>query len=114
MVALAVLEASGLLLGGWVSSNYAALGVSGLAASALGGADLRDLDFGDAFHLTARAGHGTWTGELLGHKPPWWQSHWTHRMFALVVVAVVELGRDPEPTGTIAETAGACADRASC
>jgi heme a synthase len=83
-VALSVLSVQ-ILLGGWVSSNYAALACPDLPLCL--GQALPPMDFGNAFHVVRELGR-TDTGELLP-QAALVAIHWTHRMFALVVVAVI-------------------------
>lgn len=66
-------------LGGWVSSNYAALACDGFPTC--GGAWLPDMDFATAFALHAPAG-GLRSAALVA-------IHWTHRLGAAVSVLVV-------------------------
>lgn len=84
VAALAVLSIQ-VLLGGWVSSNYAALACPDLPLCL--GQALPPMDFGNAFHVVRELGR-TDTGELLP-QAALVAIHWTHRVFALVVVAVV-------------------------
>jgi cytochrome c oxidase assembly protein subunit 15 len=84
VVALAVLSIQ-ILLGGWVSSNYAALECPDLPICL--GQAVPPLDFGNAFHVLRELGR-TDTGELLP-QAALAAIHWTHRVFALVVVLVV-------------------------
>ena len=74
-----------ILLGGWVSSNYAALACPDLPLCL--GQALPPMDFGNAFHVLRELGR-TDTGELLP-QAALTAIHWTHRMAALVVVVVV-------------------------
>jgi heme a synthase len=83
-LALSVLGVQ-ILLGGWVSSNYAALACPDLPLCL--GQALPPMDFGNAFHVLRELGR-TDTGELLP-QAALVAIHWTHRMFALVVVMVV-------------------------
>ena len=82
--ALAVLVLQ-IALGGWVSANYAALACLDLPLCR--GQVMPPMDFGNAFHVVRELGQmpegGLLTNEALT------AIHWTHRMFALVVVAVV-------------------------
>ena len=84
VLALSVLGIQ-ILLGGWVSSNYAALACPDLPLCL--GQALPPMDFGNAFHVLRELGR-TDTGELLP-QAALVAIHWTHRMFALVVVIVV-------------------------
>ena len=72
-------------LGGWVSANYAALACPDLPGCL--GQALPPMSFADAFHVVRELGH-TSEGELLPREALT-AIHWTHRMFALVVVAAV-------------------------
>jgi cytochrome c oxidase assembly protein subunit 15 len=83
-VALAVLAIQ-ILLGGWVSANYAALACPDLPLCL--GQALPPMDFANAFHVRRELGR-TDTGELLP-QDALIAIHWSHRVFALVVVAVV-------------------------
>lgn len=83
-LALTVLSVQ-ILLGGWVSANYAALACPDLPLCL--GQALPPMDFGNAFHLLRELGR-TDTGELLP-QAALVAIHWTHRMFALVVVIVL-------------------------
>lgn len=81
LVAIAVQIA----LGGWVSSNYAALACPDLPLCH--GEALPQMDFANAFHVIRELGQ-TPAGDLLGLSALT-AIHWTHRMFALVVVLLV-------------------------
>jgi heme a synthase len=83
-IALAVV-AMQILLGGWVSANYAALACPDLPLCL--GQAVPPMDFANAFHVVRELGR-TDAGELLPQHALV-AIHWTHRMFALVVVAVV-------------------------
>jgi len=72
-------------LGGWVSANYAALACPDLPGCM--GQALPPMDFANAFHVLRELGH-TGQGELLPREALT-AIHWTHRVFALVLVAVV-------------------------
>src|ERR1700730_90101 len=72
-------------LGGWVSANYAALACPDLPGCM--GRAFPPMDFGNAFHVLRELGR-TGDGELLPLQALT-AIHWTHRMFALVVVALV-------------------------
>jgi cytochrome c oxidase assembly protein subunit 15 len=72
-------------LGGWVSANYAALACPDLPGCM--GQAFPPMDFGNAFHVLRELGR-TGDGELLPLQALT-AIHWTHRMFALVVMAVV-------------------------
>lgn len=82
--ALAVLAAQ-ILLGGWVSANYAALACPDLPLCL--GQVVPPMDFANAFHVVRELGR-TDAGELLP-QAALTAIHWSHRMFALVVVGVV-------------------------
>lgn len=83
-IALAVLAAQ-ILLGGWVSANYAALACPDLPLCL--GQVVPPMDFANAFHVVRELGR-TDAGELLP-QAALTAIHWSHRMFALVVVGVV-------------------------
>ena len=70
-----------IVLGGWVSANYAALACPGLPLCP--GA----MDFANAFHVVRELGQ-TAQGDLLSHDALR-AIHWTHRLFALVALAAV-------------------------
>src|SRR5712692_1174164 len=72
-------------LGGWVGANYAALACPDLPGCM--GQALPPMDFAKAFHVLRELGH-TGEGELLPREALT-AIHWTHRVFALVLVAVV-------------------------
>lgn len=74
-----------ILLGGWVSANYAALACPDLPLCL--GRALPPMDFANGFHVVRELGR-THDGELLP-QTALVAIHWSHRMFALVVVAVV-------------------------
>jgi heme a synthase len=74
-----------ILLGGWVSANYAALACPDLPLCL--GQAVPPMDFANAFHVVRELGR-TDTGELLP-QAALTAIHWSHRMFALVVVAVL-------------------------
>src|SRR6476620_10468357 len=82
--ALSVLAVQ-IALGGWVSSNYAALACPDLPLCL--GRALPPMDFGDAFHVLRELGQ-TPDGDLLSREALT-AIHWSHRMFALIAVAVV-------------------------
>ena len=84
LLALIVLGVQ-ILLGGWVSANYAALACPDLPLCL--GQALPAMDFGNAFHVLRELGR-TDAGELLP-QGALTAIHWSHRMFALVVLAVV-------------------------
>jgi cytochrome c oxidase assembly protein subunit 15 len=71
-------------LGGWVSANYAALACPDLPGCL--GRAFPPMDFGNAFHVLRELGR-TGEGDLLPLEALV-AIHWTHRMFALVVVGV--------------------------
>ena len=72
-------------LGGWVSANYAALDCPDLPGCL--GALVPPMDFANAFHLLRELGH---TGESdLLPREALTAIHWTHRLFALVVLGVI-------------------------
>jgi heme a synthase len=83
-LALAVLAVQ-IALGGWVSSNYAALACPDIPLCL--GELAPPMDFGNAFHVLRELGQ-TPQGELLSREALT-AIHWTHRMFALVAVAVI-------------------------
>ena len=72
-------------LGGWVSSNYAALACPDLPLCL--GRAAPPMDFGNAFHVLRELGQ-TPDGALLS-RDALTAIHWSHRMFALVAVAVI-------------------------
>jgi cytochrome c oxidase assembly protein subunit 15 len=74
-----------IVLGGWVSANYAALACPDLPLCL--GQAVPPMDFGNAFHVLRELGR-TGEGELLP-QAALIAIHWSHRMFALVVVCVV-------------------------
>jgi heme a synthase len=88
-VAAAALAALALqiVLGGWVSANYAALACPDLPLCR--GQLAPPMDFGNAFHVVrelGRTGEGEWLPlEALT------AIHWSHRVFALVVLAALLL-----------------------
>ena len=84
MLALAAVVVQ-IALGGWVSANYAALACPDLPGCR--GEALPPMNFADAFHVLRELGH-TAQGELLPLEALT-AIHWVHRMFALVVVALV-------------------------
>jgi cytochrome c oxidase assembly protein subunit 15 len=83
-LALAVLAVQ-ILLGGWVSANYAALACPDLPLCL--GQVAPPMDFPNAFHMLRELGR-TDGGELLP-QAALVAIHWSHRMFAVVVVAVL-------------------------
>jgi heme a synthase len=72
-------------LGGWVSSNYAALACPDLPLCL--GQAIPPMDFGNAFHMLRELGQ-TPQGDLLSREALT-AIHWSHRVFALPVVAIV-------------------------
>ncbi|MEW5893074.1 MAG: COX15/CtaA family protein [Pseudomonadota bacterium] len=70
-------------LGGWVSTNYAVLACQGFPQC--NGAWLPAMNFADGFALWRELGH-TASGELLDRESLV-AIHWTHRFFAIVVIA---------------------------
>lgn len=74
-----------ILLGGWVSANYAALACPDLPLCL--GQAVPPMDFANAFHVVRELGR-TDSGELLP-QPALVAIHWSHRMFALVVLVVI-------------------------
>jgi len=83
-LALAVLGVQ-IALGGWVSSNYAALACPDLPLCL--GQAVPPMDFGNAFHVLRELGQ-TPQGALLSREALT-AIHWSHRMFALPAVAVI-------------------------
>jgi heme a synthase len=83
-IALAVVCVQ-IVLGGWVSANYAALACPDLPGCL--GQALPPMNFADAFHVLRDLGH-TSEGALLPREALT-AIHWTHRVFALVAVAAV-------------------------
>ena len=81
LIALAVQIA----LGGWVSSNYAALACADLPLCH--GALVPPMDFDNAFHIVRELGQ-TPQGALLSNEALT-AIHWTHRLFAVVALLVV-------------------------
>jgi len=74
-----------ILLGGWVSANYAALACTDWPMCM--GQVVPPMDFSHAFHLVRELGR-TGDGAMLPF-PALTAIHWTHRTFALVVALVV-------------------------
>lgn len=72
-------------LGGWVSTNYAALACYDFPLCH--GALVPEMDFGNGFSLWRHLGK-TASGDFLPF-PALTAIHWTHRMFAMVVIAFV-------------------------
>jgi cytochrome c oxidase assembly protein subunit 15 len=83
-IGLAVLAVQ-IALGGWVSSNYAALACPDLPLCL--GQAVPPMDFKNAFHVLRELGQ-TPEGSLLT-QDALTAIHWTHRMFALLVVGIV-------------------------
>ena len=73
-----------IMLGGWVSANYAALACPTLPLCS------GPMDFTSAFHLVRELGK-TPQGDLLSHDALR-AIHWTHRLFALVALTAVLIG----------------------
>lgn len=73
------------VLGGWVSANYAALACPDLPLCR--GSLVPSMDFANAFHVVRELGQ-TAEGGLLSNEALT-AIHWTHRMFALVALATV-------------------------
>jgi cytochrome c oxidase assembly protein subunit 15 len=84
VIALVVLAAQ-IALGGWVSSNYAALACPDLPLCL--GQAVPPMDFAHAFHVLRELGR-TDDGSLLPSEALT-AIHWSHRVFALVVLCVV-------------------------
>ena len=84
VLGLAVLSAQ-IALGGWVSSNYAALACPDLPLCR--GEVIPPMDFANAFHVVRELGQ-TAEGELLSLEALT-AIHWVHRVFALAVVVVL-------------------------
>jgi cytochrome c oxidase assembly protein subunit 15 len=83
-IALAVLAVQ-IVLGGWVSTNYAALACPDLPLCR--GQLVPPMDFHDAFHVVRDLGMSA-DGNLLPLQALV-AIHWTHRMFALVAATVL-------------------------
>jgi len=73
------------VLGGWVSANYAALACPDLPLCR--GSLVPSMDFANAFHVLRELGQ-TPDGALLSNEALT-AIHWTHRLFAVVVLAKV-------------------------
>lgn len=86
LLALAVVAIQ-IILGGWVSSNYAALACTDFPTC--NGAWKPTMDFAGAFHLTRELGMAA-DGGLLNHESLV-AIHWVHRVGALVTFLVVGL-----------------------
>lgn len=84
LLALAVVVAQ-IILGGWVSSNYAALACTDFPMC--NGAWKPTMDFGQAFHLTRELGMAA-DGGLLSRESLV-AIHWVHRVGALITFLVV-------------------------
>lgn len=76
-----------ILLGGWTSTNYAALACPDLPFCQ--GVLIPEMDFSKGFDITSPVGPN-YEGGLLD-APARTAIHWSHRMFALVVILVVGL-----------------------
>jgi cytochrome c oxidase assembly protein subunit 15 len=72
-------------LGGWVSSNYAALACPDLPLCL--GRAVPTMDFRNAFHVLRELGQ-TPGGDLLSREALT-AIHWSHRMFAVIAAAVI-------------------------
>ncbi|MGB7990920.1 MAG: COX15/CtaA family protein, partial [Candidatus Methylophosphatis roskildensis] len=84
-----VLLACQILLGGWVSTNYAGLACTDLPTCQ--GRWLPEMDFGHGFHLVRELGQ-TADGAILP-LPAMTAIHWTHRLGAVVLAAyLIALG----------------------
>lgn len=86
ILALAVLCVQ-IMLGGWVSTNYAALACPDLPLCR--GALVPEMDFGNAFHVVRELGM-TPDGGLLSAKALT-AIHWVHRMFAMLAAVILGL-----------------------
>jgi heme a synthase len=84
VIALALLVVQ-IALGGWVSTNYAALACTDFPLCH--GAILPQMDFGNGFALWRHLGK-TASGEYLPF-PALTAIHWTHRSFAFVVALII-------------------------
>lgn len=84
VAALAMLSVQ-IALGGWVSSNYAALACPDLPLCL--GQALPPMDFRNGFHVMRQLGQ-TPHGEILSREALT-AIHWTHRVSAVVLVAIV-------------------------
>jgi cytochrome c oxidase assembly protein subunit 15 len=74
-----------IVLGGWVSTNYAALACPDLPLCR--GTLVPPMDFANAFHVVRELGMTPDGGLLSGEALT--AIHWTHRLFAVVVVGVL-------------------------
>jgi heme a synthase len=86
VIALAVVFAQ-IVLGGWVSTNYAALACQDLPTCH--GKWMPEMDFANAFHVIRPLGVGP-DGELLKHEALT-AIHWAHRLGAMVTLLVVSM-----------------------
>jgi len=84
-VAALVVLCAQIALGGWVSTNYAALACPDLPLCR--GALVPPMDFGNAFHVVRELGMASDGGLLTSEALT--AIHWVHRMFALLVVAIL-------------------------
>ena len=80
-----IVLAGQIALGGWVSTNYAALACIDLPTC--NGVWLPEMDFSNAFHVFRPLGYGQ-NGELLTHEALR-AIHWIHRVGALITMIVV-------------------------
>ena len=92
-----VLVGAQIILGGWVSTNYAALACPDLPLCR--GAVMPPMDFTNAFHVLRELGQ-TADGDLLSNEALT-AIHWMHRKGALIVAAfcllvAFRLGREPQ------------------
>lgn len=76
-----------IMLGGWVSTNYAALACPDLPLCR--GALVPEMDFGNAFHVVRELGM-TPDGGLLSTEALT-AIHWVHRMFAILAAVILGL-----------------------
>jgi cytochrome c oxidase assembly protein subunit 15 len=84
-VAALVVLCAQIVLGGWVSTNYAALACPDLPFCR--GALVPPMDFANAFHVVRELGMTPDGAFLSGEALT--AIHWVHRMFALLVVAIL-------------------------
>lgn len=97
-----LLLATQIALGGWVSSNYAALACTDFPLCQ--GTLLPSMDFAHGFSLWRDLGM-TASGDLLPF-PALTAIHWTHRLFAFIVIALVAwLGLQARKTAGLRKTA---------
>jgi cytochrome c oxidase assembly protein subunit 15 len=82
-----VLVGAQILLGGWVSTNYAALACTDFPTCR--GAWMPSMDFANAFHVLRELGK-TSSGELLSNEALT-AIHWLHRIGAIVVAGYLAL-----------------------